>query len=136
MRLLSAALLLVALGCGSDKVTGPPTAASVAGRYSLKTVNGAPLPFLLGQVGTSKTEVMADVLALSANGTFLQTSTIRTTVDGVASTSSASEPGKFTMSGSTATFVFDVDGSYGTGTIDDRTLTISGNGFVTIYAKE
>ena len=136
MRYLSAALLLVALACGSDKIAGPPTPASVAGRYSLKTVNGAPLPFLIGQVGTSKSEVLADVLVLSANGTFLQTSTIRNTTDGVATTSSSSEPGTFTLTGSTAKFVFDIDGSFGTGTIADRTLTLSGNGFVTIYNKE
>lgn len=136
MRIRSAAMLLLAIACGGDAVTGPPTLASVAGRYSLKTVNGAPLPFLIGQSGTSKSEVLADVLALSANGTFLQTSTIRNTVDGVATTSSSTEPGTFTLAGATATFVFDVDGSFGTGTIVERALTISGNGFVTIYTKE
>lgn len=62
MTLLAASL---ALGC--TPVTSP---LDLAGVYSLKTVNGHPLPYVLPQAGTTTVVVLNDAFTLNPAGTY------------------------------------------------------------------
>ena len=68
MRKLIPALLmglaLAVTGCGGDTFFGP---GSVAGTYTLRTVNNAPLPFTTSEDATYKAEILSSVVTLSEN---------------------------------------------------------------------
>src|ERR1044072_8557407 len=53
MRKLLLAVAMLTLACGGDSTT-EPTNASVAGTWSLSTVNGTALPYILAQSGADK----------------------------------------------------------------------------------
>jgi hypothetical protein len=61
MRRLVPLVLCFALACGSDSTT-TPTQASLAGTWSLQSINGIALPFVTSQTGTSKTEIMSYIV--------------------------------------------------------------------------
>jgi hypothetical protein len=84
MRILPVILLTVLVACGDS--TTEPTNASVAGMWSLQTINGSPLPFVFSQTATTNSEVSSDVLKVTSDGKFTQTTTTRTTQNGIVST--------------------------------------------------
>ena len=124
------ALLLLALACGGD-ATGPED--SVAGTYSLRTVNGANLPYVVFQSGQDKSELTSDVLTLTESS-FTQLSTIRTTINGQVTTTTEADAGSFTRSGTAASFQFN-SGTSGTGTIGGGQITVALSGFSFVYRK-
>jgi len=136
MRKLVALVALATLGaCGSDNSTAAiPTPISIEGTWTLKTVNGAPLPFTLVQVGANKTEATSDQLTVTKT-TFTEVTQLRTTIDGEVTQSSVTDTGIYAVVGSNATFSFDSDGSKGVGTIGAGTLTIVQEGITLGYAK-
>ena len=126
---LAIASLFAVLACGSDS-TSPGN--SVAGTYTLRTVNGANLPFTIFQFGSDKTEIISESVVLTEAGRFTQTGTLRVTTSGIANTVPYSDAGSYTLNGTAGTFTFDSDGSSGTGTIVNGTITVAyaGNSFV------
>jgi hypothetical protein len=128
--------LLIALGtaCSSDDSTGPET--SVAGTWTLQTVNGFDLPYVVAQSGGDKVEVTADVLTVADGGAFTELTTIRVTTGGVATTQSVPDAGTYTVNGTAVTFHFQSDGSSGTGTLTGNTLTVATQGVSLLYRKQ
>ena|SRR5438067_7463471 len=135
MRVLTLALLLVGVSCGGDSPTAP-TLASVAGTWSLQTVNGGALPFVVSQTSTSKLEVISDVLIVALGGTFTETTTIRTTQNGAVSTQAQADAGTFVLNGTAVAFTFNSDGSTGTGSLSGNTMTVTDLGFAFVYKKQ
>ncbi len=127
-------IALVAAGCGGDSATNP--SASIAGTYSLKTVNGVALPFTEFQQGTNKQELLADVFVLSDGGSFTQSTTERITTNGQVTNQVTPDAGTFTVSGSTITLKFRSDNSMVSGTLGNGTITISDQGLTGIYQKQ
>ena len=86
IRFLRLALTLALTGivaAGCDDSSGPGD--DLDGNYSLRTINGAVLPFVLLQFGTQfKAEVTSGQLDLRNDGTFNETLTFRVTEDEVA----------------------------------------------------
>lgn len=119
--------------CGGDSATGP--SASIAGAYTLRTVNGGGLPFTLAQVGADKLELLNETVVLSEGGTFTQQGSFRITEAGVVSTEFYADAGAYTRSGTAVTFVFNSDGSSGTGTVASGTITVAFEGFSLVYRK-
>lgn len=137
MRRLIALLLTVGLvGCGSD-ATSP--SASIAGTWSLKTVNGAALPFVILASGTDKEEIVSDVFTLTANGAshgaFTQLSTYRLTQNGQVTSQSIPDAGTYTLNGSAVTLQFTSDGSSVTGSWSGNTITVGQSGVVGVYQR-
>ena len=134
-RLLSivctAAAVLLA-GCDSDDSTGP-TENAVSGTWNLTTVNGAPLPFVTQS--TPKIELVSEQLVVSANGTFIQASQVRTTSGTTVSNQTISSAGTYTLSGTTASFIFN-DGTTGAGTVSSNSLTVAKPGRAYVYQKQ
>lgn len=133
MRKTFLALLALTLACSGDS-TGP-TEASVAGTWNLQSVNGTALPFVIAQTGTNKTEITADVLTVTSSGSFTEITTVRTTLNGTATTQTVPDAGSYVLNGNNVTFQFQSDGSVGSGTISGNTLTVSQAGLSLIYKK-
>jgi hypothetical protein len=135
MRFMACALLIVAAACGSDGPT-QPTSASVAGTWSLQTINGTPLPYVVVQTGVDKVELTSDVITAVASGSFTQITQVRITQNGQVSTQSIPDAGSYSLSGTAVTFTFSSDGSTGTGSLSGNTLTVASDGFAYVYKKQ
>jgi hypothetical protein len=133
-RLVCFALVFAALACGGDDTT-TPTQASVAGTWTLQTINGSPLPFTLS--ASPKIELLSSVVNVSANGTWTSTTTNRTTIASQTSTTTSTDAGTYTLSGNNVAILSNGAGSTAqAGTVNGNTLTLSQQGFVFIYTKQ
>ena len=133
-RLLVLALSLVA-ACGGDSTTAPPVQEQIAGTWTLSTVNGAPLPFTIAQTGTNKIEILSDVFVVVSTGSFTQTTTVRSTINGVVSTQSVADAGTYTVNGTAITLHFNSDGSTGTASWSGNTMTTTDGGIALVYLR-
>ena len=133
MRRFVALLAFAALAaCGGDSSTSP---ASVTGSYTLRTVNGTPLPYTLIQLGNFKYEITSDVITLNDGGTFTESGADRTTEeDGTVTTSTITDAGTYTLAGTAITLNSPDSGSIN-GSVSDGTLTLTGEGVVAVYSK-
>ena len=137
MRRLSALLpvfaaLVTLAACGGDASTntGP---ASVAGTYTLRTVNGAPLPFTLAQLGDDKYEVTADAITLKDGGIWTGAGTTRATESGRVSTTTVTSTGTYSLTGTAITITGVTESS--SGTVERGTLTVTQDGLLSVYTK-
>lgn len=132
-RILIAGLCLLAVACGGDSATG--ASSGIAGTYTLRTADGAPLPHVLSQSATSKQEVLSDAYVLTSGGTWSASAQIRTTINGQASISTAPATGTYTVSGASISLRNTGTNTSFSGTIDGTTLTLTGGGSVLVYMK-
>jgi len=134
MRRFLAVIALVALSaCGSDSSTG--ISGSIAGTYNLTSVNGSGLPFTL-QASNPKIEILSDQLIINTGGTFTENGNFRITNGTSVTTQSLPDAGTYIQNGTAVSFVFQSDGSTGTGTISGNTLTVAQSGFSSVYTKQ
>ena len=133
-RLIPFVALAVAVACGSDSTT-QPTLASVAGTWSLQSVNGSPLPFTYAQTANDKREVVSDVVTASSNGSYTEVLQIRETLNGVATTTTSTDAGTFTLNGTAVTLNGNLTGIT-TGALNGNTLTLTEQGFVWVFVKQ
>ena len=124
--------LLALLACGGDDPTGP--GASIAGAYSLTTVNGAPLPFVVQQAGTYKYEITADTYTLAAGGTYTEVYTNRTTSNGAVTTSTKTDAGVWSTNGPSMTLTSPALGAV-SGTVSGNTLSLTLQGNTMVFTK-
>lgn len=134
-RSLASLALVVLVACGDGSTTAP-TNDSVAGTWSLQSINGTGLPYIILQTGADKVEIVSDVVVAAASGSFTQTTTVRTTVSGQATTQSQGDGGTWSLNGTAVTFQFTGDGSTGTGSISGNTMTVAESGFAFVYRKQ
>ena len=130
---LTLLLALGTAGCSSDDSTGPDI--SVDGTWTLQTVNGSNLPYVVAQAGNDKVEVTADVLTV-ASGAFTELTTIRVTSGGAVTTQSIPDAGTYSINGTAVTFTFQSDGSTGTGTLNENSLIVVTQGLSLLYRKQ
>lgn len=123
---------LALLACGGDGSTGP--GASIAGAYSLTTVNGAPLPFVVTQAGTYKYEITADTYTLADGATFTEVRADRTTSNGAVTTSTKTDAGSWSRNGTSITLTSPANGAV-SGTVSGNMLTLSSAGNTLIFTK-
>lgn len=72
--------------------------------------------------------------ALASGGTFSNSASYRETEDGVATTSSETFTGQYTVSGSTVTFT-DSDGEVFAGTISGNNLQFTDEGITAVFVR-
>jgi hypothetical protein len=106
-KLLIVLLVGMQAACWSDKVTGSST---VFGTYTLRTVNGSPLPFNVSTSGTTRSEVLADTIFLYEGFTFAESAHYRNTTNGAVTTQIITDRGSFALLGNSVSFI-SVDGS-------------------------
>jgi hypothetical protein len=136
MRKLLPVLAAVAvIACGSDSSSSTGPQATIAGTWTLQTINGQGLPFIVVQNGSNKTEVVSDVVTISGTGSYTQTSTIRVTTNGVANTQSSADAGTYTLNGTAVAFHSNSDGSTTNAAWSGNTLTVTDVGLAAVYKR-
>lgn len=95
-------LLASSAGCFSDALTNSST---IPGRFTLRSVNGAPLPYTMSQSGTTRTELVDDAITLFTGGTYATSGHVRTTVGGQSTTAERVETGTYNVFGTSVTLV-------------------------------
>lgn len=131
-RALILALLSVVLltACKGDS-TGP--GGSIAGNYTLRTVNGQNLPYVEVEQST-KFELLSETLVLTDAGTFTVQGVVRVTFAGQSQNETFNESGTYTHSGSTITFAVPGEQSI-TGTASNSTITFTSEGLTYVFQK-
>jgi hypothetical protein len=117
--LVSAALLTLGGGCGSDRVTQPE---ELEGEYALETVNGTALPYLKSESASERVEVASGSLTLRSDRTYSGEIVERWTTGGNIQLFPETSAGTFTVSGSQLTFRENGSGLTYHGTIDGDRL--------------
>ena len=134
MRKLVAALFLATfVACGGDSITD--ATASIAGTYTLQTVNGSPLPFTVFTSGTTKIEITDDVVTITDAGTYSESGHTRTTNGSQVTTQVVSEVGSYTRNGTAITFRSNDGLSVSTGAISGSSITIVDSGISAVYKR-
>lgn len=119
--------------CSDDEITATASA-SLAGTYTLQTVNGAALPLVV-QASNPKIEVTSEQLVVSSNGTFtIATNRRSTTAAGAVTTATVNDGGTYTTSGSQTTFRFN-SGNTAAAALSGSRLTLTASGSTSVYAK-
>jgi len=133
-RLIALVLALTFVACGSDDSTEPSNS-SVAGTWSLQTINGSPLPFTLSPAPT-KIEILSATAVINSNGTWTSSSQTRTTLGTQApTTTTETDNGTYTISGSTIA-LRSSDGTVESGTVSGNTFTQVESGFTFVFKKQ
>ena len=124
MRLGIMAVLLFSLACGNSDSSSEPTNASIAGTWTLTTINGSSLPYLVSQTSEGKAEITAAVVTISSNGTWSSSNTTRTTPTAASPvTTTQSYGGTYTLAGNVAALKSS-DGSINAATFSGNSFTI------------
>ena len=134
MRRLIPLILAVAVACGSDSPT-QPTTASIAGTWTLTSVNGTGLPFVTSQTANDKVELVGDVVTATATGTYTEVFSFRETLNGVVTTRNEPDNGTYTLNGTAITLNSSTQGSI-TGALSGNTFTLVDQGFVFLFTKQ
>ncbi len=139
-RLLVTAVLALAtvLGaCGSDSVTNPVVQSSMAGRWSLVSMNGVGLPVIIAQVGEDNFQIVSDVITADSTGKFTELTMIQSLVNGQVAMDTIPDGGTWTVSGTSVAITFNSDGSTAIGSIVGNTLGLQdGAGDTMMYTKQ
>jgi hypothetical protein len=134
-RLILAIGAVSLLACGDSDPSGPGSA-SAEGTWDLITINGSPLPFTVIELaGSYRFEVISDRFVAHSSGTWTETFTYRETEEGVVTTTTETDVGTWSQSGSNVT-VTASDGRVTTVTISGDRITLSEGGFVSVYARD
>ena len=131
-KVCAMAVLAVAAACGGGDGISEP--ASVAGTYTLQSVNGGPLPFVVFDESGYKLEITAATYVLTGAGTFTNSATYRETESGTVITSTETFTGQYTVSASTVTFT-DSDGEVYAATISGGNLVFNEDGLSAVFVK-
>jgi len=135
MRRLFLALGAISLlACGGDS-TGVG-ASSAVGTWNLFTIDGSPLPYTLVVIQPSyRLEILSDQFVAAGNGTYTENTTYRETDNGTVTTTTEPDNGTWSQTNNSLT-VTAANGAVNTATISGNTVTLSANGFVSIYHRQ
>lgn len=129
---LALALGVTATACSDSTSPG----ASIAGTYSLQTINGQTLPFVVNS-GTPYSEVLSSQIRLDANGNYSSLTRYRDTYPGgQPNLVDVPATGYWTLSGSQITLTeigYPNDPSYGT--ISGNRITFVDFGLTLVYTR-
>ena len=94
------AVVLAASGCGGDSSTAPQT---LAGTYTLRTVNGTAVPATFTEAGGSL-RINSGNIVINSGSTFSRTANYTTTVSGQSNTTNSVCTGTYTQNGNSVSF--------------------------------
>jgi Lipocalin-like domain len=131
---LAMVLPLTLGGCGDS--TGP---GGVAGTYSLRSINGDPLPAVIAEGTGFREEATAGFIRLNSGGTFTASNTSRITIGGSTNEVTLNISGTYTRSGDEITLTFDNPDGPGMSEVivewDGDRLTLFDFGDIWVYER-
>jgi hypothetical protein len=125
-----AMLAALCLGCLGGGIVGSST---VNGVYTLRSINGSPLPYTISTTATGKTEVLDDAITLYEGFTFSESIHTRITVNGQATEQTNTTTGGFSLLGNSITL--SINGQLRVGTIDADVMTFVNAGLTSVFKK-
>ncbi|MES2524595.1 MAG: hypothetical protein V4617_17985 [Gemmatimonadota bacterium] len=128
---LWAVLSLSVIACNPSEPVG---SATVTGAYTLRSINGAPLPYTSTAAGV-QTVFLDDVFNLYQGGTYAQTGHTRTTVNGVVTDAAPTATGTYSMLGTSLSLTVNGQQGLRIAIMNGRTMTIVEAGFTYVYRK-
>ena len=129
--LAAAVFTVVVVAAGCSPLTAP---FDLEGVYSLKSVNGKPLPFALAQGGPTTVVVLNDAFILNAAGTYSEEGDKSYTTGGVVSVTFPVDAGSFTRRNNSVTLESLLFGMR-PATISNGTLTMVEDSLTLVYQK-
>jgi hypothetical protein len=135
-KVLITSAALCVLACGGADSTGPGVASAV-GTWSLQTINGSPLPFTVSEQISppDKLEVLSNVFVASANGTYVETFTLRDSQGTTVTTQTESDTGTWRQNNAAITITTS-DGTVNTAAISGDMITASESGALFVYHRQ
>ncbi len=125
-------MVVLAAACGDDD--GPTaTIDSVAGTYTLRTVNGASVP-AVAETTPVRLEILSGSVTLNADRSFTNLLQIRTTDAGTVSTREVRLAGTYTLSGATLTLTDPAQGQI-RAPVADGAITVSDGDVTFVYRR-
>jgi hypothetical protein len=115
------ALTATATACGGGDSTAPQ---SIAGTYTLQSVNNAPLPFTTSEDATYKAEILSWVVTLNGDNTFSHVFRGRSADNGLTTENTLTSSGTYTRSGATVEMIDNSDNSRLEASVSGSTMTI------------
>lgn len=130
----AAGVIAVAASCHGDSVA--PHATTVAGVYTLSTVNGATPPLTLGQNDTARVDLLSGTVTFGDDGTFLDVVNMQFNTPSGTSLAADTARGTYTYAESRL-FLQPTDGhaNYQMTMSDTATLTETTLDFVIVYHR-
>lgn len=116
-------VVLLTLAACRDATSPGLTLASLAGTYTLQTVNGASLPLTLQNTSAQKVDLLSGDLMLSPSGAARETAIKQWTYPTTSVQTLSQEDGTVALSGDTITVLHARDGAAGVGRLVGSTLT-------------
>lgn len=130
MKRLVLGMLLFAVACSDDEIAG---ASTTTGVYTLRTVNGAGLPYTITTGASAGTVIVDDVLNLYQGGTFAGTRHYRATANGPIET--RNETGAYTLFGTSISFRVNETGDSKVAIGDGAQMTFIEQGMTMVFRK-
>lgn len=134
-RLVVVAALALAAACGGD-ATGPDGGATIAGRYTLQSVDGDLPPIEYVNDDTLEVHLVSAVVTLHADGTFGDTTTFSVTRGGETTTEIDGYRGTYQRSGAAVTFVTNDSQAYAMTYDGEDRLTQNIQGTIFIFRRD
>jgi hypothetical protein len=124
---------VVFAACVSPEDSTGPVTTDIAGSYSLRSINGQALPFLLGVNGSDTLSLVDDTYTLTGDARFTEIFHTRRVQSGTTVLVAGSDSGSFTRSGQSLKMV-GLNGVF-TATIKSDTLQLDGENTTFVYRK-
>ena len=118
--------------CLGEGLTGSST---ITGDYTLRTINGSPLPYTISGSGANRTEIVGEVITLYQGGTYARSRDWRIVVNGQMTSESSAEAGSYTLLGTSVTLVNGANGQTTLASINASTMTIVKAGMTAVFTK-
>ncbi|MEP6831771.1 MAG: hypothetical protein ABJB74_00195 [Gemmatimonas sp.] len=132
MRRAFLASALIPLTACLDKIAASDS--TIRGTYTLRTVNGAALPFTRTANG-SKVELLDDQYSLYSGSTFAQEGHVRTTTGAQVTTKATTETGVYSSQGISVALMGNALGTRLSKITNANTMTIIEDGATYVYKK-
>ena len=131
-RLIALLALATVAACGSDTSTNPAND-KVEGSYSLRTVNGQPLPFTVQANGVTAV-ITSDVMTIAEGGSWTEVTAYRKSANGQTTNEVDADSGTWTRVGDTMTFNSNLVGTF-QGSYAHGSVTFDDPGYLAVYSR-
>ena len=121
------------VGCFDDG--GIVGSSTVTGTYTLRSINGAPLPYTISGSGTNKTEIVSESITLFRGDTYARERITRITVNGQASSDTTTEGGSYSLFGTSISMRASGTGPLIQAVINGNTMTFVEAGLTSVFSK-